>query len=66
MSRLIGGIHRGVSGRADEPLRFYLVVDRGLKTGKLDNVDLGERDLIRLIQDAAGALALIHNKRESE
>lgn len=57
--RLVGGVHRDISGRAEEPPRFYLTIDRGLKSGQLDDVSVGEKDLLRLIVDAAKALELI-------
>ena len=57
--RLAGGIHREVTGRANEPLEFYLSVDRGLKSGRLDRVSLDEAQILRLIAEGAQALELI-------
>jgi hypothetical protein len=62
-TRLIGGVHRDVTGRADEPLRFYLSFSRGLKSGKLDNVNLDEEQILRLIVDGAKALQLLRSKQ---
>jgi hypothetical protein len=59
--RLVGGVHRDVTGRASDPLRFYLSIDRGLASGRLDDVTVGEAELLRLIADAAQALAMLRN-----
>lgn len=67
MSRLVGGVHTDVSGRPFSPSErpvFYLSVDRGLKSGKLDDVPLDERDLLRLVVDAGRALETLRNHRE--
>jgi hypothetical protein len=61
-ARLVGGIHRDVSGRANEPLRFFLTIDRGLASGKLDSIEVGEAELLKLIEEAAGAFALIRRE----
>jgi hypothetical protein len=61
--RLAGGISRDVGRGSDEPSEFYLAVDRGLASGKLDYVVLDERDLLRLIKDAAQALELLRADR---
>lgn len=63
MHRLIGGVHRDVSGRADEPLRFYLAVDRGLKSGKFDEVEVDEQAILKLLVTAAQALEMLRGDR---
>lgn len=65
-TRLVGGVHRDVTGRVDEPLRFYLVVDRGLKSGALDQVDVGEAEIIALVREGAQALDMLRRDREGE
>ena len=42
------------------PDREYvaLMVDRGLKSGKLDQIELTDQDLLRLIAEAAGMLRM--------
>jgi hypothetical protein len=60
--RLVGGVHRDVTGRAGDPLRFYLSVSRGLKSGTLDDVELSRADLLRLIREAAAALELLERE----
>jgi hypothetical protein len=62
-ARLVGLIHldhpsqvqheRGVESRA------YLTFDRGLKSGRLDEADLDEGQLIGLIESAAQALKVL-------
>jgi hypothetical protein len=63
--KLIGGVHRDVTGRADEPLRFFLSVDRGLKSGTLDSVELTEDDLLALIVEGAQALRMLRGDRRA-
>jgi hypothetical protein len=60
--RLIGGIHRDVTGRANEPLRFYLTIDRGLKSGTLTEVDLDEGQILKLIAEGARALEMLRER----
>lgn len=57
--RLVGGVHRDVSGRANDPLRFFLSIDRRLASGKLDDVEVDEQALIRLVIEAGQALELL-------
>lgn len=61
-ARLLGGVHRDVTGRADEPLRFFLTINRGLASGKLDDVELDEDQILRLIVDGAQALEMLRKK----
>jgi hypothetical protein len=61
--RLIGGIHRDVSGRAGDPLRFTLMIDRGLKSGRLEEVEVDEAQILRLIASGADALELFAEER---
>jgi LytS/YehU family sensor histidine kinase len=60
--RLVGGVHRDVSGRATEPLRFYLTIDRGLKSGQLDTITVDERQILRLISEGVQALIMLRNE----
>lgn len=60
--RLLGGIHRDVSGRADEPVRFYLTIDRGLASGRLDTIPVDEDAILRLIAEGAHALAMLRRE----
>lgn len=62
-TRLVGGVHRDVSGRGDEPLRFYLSVDRELASGKLDNVPVDEAKLLDLVVEAGSALKMLQRER---
>ncbi len=63
MPRLVGSISREGGGRGDGPLRYTINIDRGLRSGKLDVVDVDEEDIIRLMVGGAHALAALHNKR---
>jgi hypothetical protein len=63
MPRLVGGVHRDVSGRVDEPLRFFLSVDRGLASGKLDDVEVAEEQILRLVESGAAALRMLAEAR---
>jgi hypothetical protein len=60
--RLVRGVHRDLTGRSDEPLRFHLSIDRGLASGKLDDIEVDERDLLELIESAAHALRLLRSR----
>ena len=59
---LVGGIHRDVTGRADEPLRFFLSINRSLKSGQLDIVEVSEAQILRLIVDGAKALEMLRRE----
>jgi hypothetical protein len=60
--RLLGGIHRDVTSRADEPLKFFLTINRGLASGKLDDVELDEDQILRLIVEGAKALEMLRKE----
>ena len=62
-SRLVGGIHRNVTGQVDEPTTFFLSVDRRLKSGKLDDVPLDEDQILKLVAEGAEALRLFRGSR---
>jgi hypothetical protein len=63
--RLVGGVHRDITGRIDDPLIFYLLIDRGLASGKLDRVLVDEASLFRLLTEAAKALELLYKSRSA-
>jgi hypothetical protein len=64
--RLLGGINRDVAGPHDAPPQFHLTVDRELRSGKLDEIELTERQIIRLIADGAQALDAFARQRDEE
>lgn len=59
MARMVGRPHR-VAVNYGEPERVVLMVDRGLKSGKLDEVTLTERDLWELLTASSELLANAH------
>jgi hypothetical protein len=63
MHRLVGGIHRDVTSRTDDPSRFYLAIDRGLKSGNLDEVEVDEQAILKLLVTAAQALEMLRGER---
>ncbi len=50
-------------GSYGEPSRAELVIDRGLKSGKLDVIELSEADLLDIIECAAKALRTLTKQR---
>jgi hypothetical protein len=63
--RLVGGIHRDITGRADEPLRFFLSIDRGLKSGRIESVKLREEQILGLVKSGVAALELLAKERSA-
>jgi hypothetical protein len=51
--------HAKLIGAPDPESTVTLVVDRGLKTGKLDHIPLTEDDLVQLIAQAADKLRIL-------
>ena len=43
--------------------KAYATVNRGLKSGKLDQIDLSEKDLIVLLREASNTLAILKDIR---
>lgn len=54
------GAHERASGK---PSSVYVTVDRGLRSGKLDEAPLSETELIGLIAEGSRILAILRDVR---
>ena len=63
MAKLVGTIHIDHPGAREREQgaqsRVYFSIDRGLRSGKLDEVELSEDDLLALIKTAAQCLQIL-------
>ena len=64
--RLVGTVHLDHPGHIDRERgvkpRAYLTVDRRLKGGKLDEVELDESKLLELAESAVSAVRILREK----